>query len=76
MIANPSPFRLLGERYAVTYRDAADTVHVAGYIFIGVIVVFLLLVVGGKKLLERLERRHLAAESESSIGSDGTTMGD
>jgi len=61
---------------AHTYRDAADTVHLAGYIFIGVIVVFLLLIVGGKKLLERLEQRHLAAEPESSVGSDGTTVRD
>jgi membrane protein DedA with SNARE-associated domain len=61
---------------AHTYRDAADTVHIAGYIFIGVIVVFLILVVGGKKLLERLERRHLTAEPESPVGSGGTTVRD
>mgnify|MGYP001127303421 CR=1 FL=1 len=54
---------------AGTYRDLAESLHFAGYIFIGVMVVFLLLVVLGKKILERLERRHLvadAAEHEAS----------
>jgi len=61
---------------AHTYRDAADTVHIAGYIFIGVIVAFLLLVVASKKLLERIERRHLREEAEPSVGSDGAAMRD
>lgn len=50
---------------AGTYRELADTVHWAGYLFVGVIVLFLLLVFVGKKLLQRAEKRHLADEDES-----------
>ncbi|MFE1645172.1 DedA family protein [Microbacterium sp. P01] len=47
---------------AGTYRELADRLHYAGYIFVGVIVLFLVLVVIGKKVIERVERRHLAEE--------------
>ncbi len=47
---------------AGTYRELADRLHYAGYIFVGLIVLFLVLVVVGKKIIERLERKHLAAE--------------
>ncbi|MGN7968079.1 DedA family protein [Microbacterium sp. 22296] len=45
---------------AGTYRELADQLHYAGYIFVGILVVFLVLVFVGKKLIERAERRHLA----------------
>lgn len=44
---------------AGTYRELADRIHFAGYIFVGVIVVFLVLVVVSKKVIARIERRHL-----------------
>ena len=47
---------------AGTYRELADTVHFAGYIFVGVIVLFIVLVFIGKKVIERMERRHLHDE--------------
>ena len=50
---------------AGTYRELADRIHYAGYVFVGIIVVFLLLVYIGKKVLERIERRHLAEEQDS-----------
>lgn len=49
---------------AGTYRELADRIHYAGYVFVGIIVVFLLLVYIGKKVLERIERRHLAEEHD------------
>lgn len=55
---------------AGTYRDLADSLHFAGYIFIGALVVFLLLVVGGKKLIEHIERRHLVVESRAAETGD------
>jgi membrane protein DedA with SNARE-associated domain len=45
---------------AGTYRELADRIHFAGYIFVGVIVLFLVLVFVGKKVVERVERRHMA----------------
>jgi len=50
---------------AGTYRDLADRLHYAGYIFVGVIVLFLVLIYAGKKLIERLEHRHLAADGDA-----------
>lgn len=47
---------------AGTYRDLADQLHYAGYVFVGAIVLFLILVFAGKKLIERIERRHFDHE--------------
>ena len=50
---------------AGTYRELADRLHYAGYIFVGVIVLFLALIYAGKKLIERLEHRHLASDDDT-----------
>jgi len=41
------------------YRMLADRLHFAGYIFVGIIVVFVLLVVLVKKVLAKREERHM-----------------
>lgn len=51
---------------AGTYRELADQLHYAGYIFVGVIVVFLVLVVVTKKIIERAERKHLVDDGTST----------
>lgn len=48
---------------AGTYRELSDRIHYAGYVFVGILVVFLVLVFIGKKVIERVERRHLADEA-------------
>lgn len=54
---------------ASAYRDLADQLHYAGYIFVGVIVVFLLAVFIGKKIIERNEAAHLTV-TDSEAGPD------
>jgi membrane protein DedA with SNARE-associated domain len=49
---------------AGTYRELADRLHFAGYIFVGIIVGFLLLVFVAKKVIERAERKHLHSDEE------------
>jgi len=44
---------------AGTYRELADQLHYAGYIFVAIILVFLVLVFVSKKVIERAERKHL-----------------
>lgn len=44
---------------AGTYRELADQVHSAGYIFVAVMAAFFLLVFLGKKIVEQVEKRHL-----------------
>lgn len=52
---------------AGSFRELVDQVHFAGYIFVGVVVLFLVLLLVGKKLLGKWEARHMrAAEDESS----------
>ena len=46
---------------AGTFRELSDTIHYAGYLFVAVIAVFLVLVVTAKKIIERSERRQLVA---------------
>jgi membrane protein DedA with SNARE-associated domain len=50
---------------AGTYRELADRLHFAGYIFVGIIVVFLLLVFVSKKVIERAERKHLYEDEDA-----------
>jgi len=55
---------------AGTYRELADQLHYAGYIFVAVIVVFLVLVFVAKKIIERSERKHL----DHDPSTDGTAQ--
>jgi len=50
----------VGSVAAGSYRELSQQLHWAGYVFVGIIVVFLVAVVVGKKLLERSEARHWA----------------
>ena len=54
---------------AGTYRELADQIHYAGYIFVGVILLFVVLVFLGKKVIEKVEHRHLHGE-EHDEGPD------
>ncbi|HET6301659.1 DedA family protein [Microbacterium sp.] len=55
---------------AGTYRSLADKLHFAGYIFVGVIVLFLALVLIAKKVIERIERRHLDGDETADAASE------
>jgi membrane-associated protein len=49
----------VGAFAAGSFRDLLDQLHYAGYIFVGIIAVFLLTVFAVKRLLERAESRHM-----------------
>lgn len=51
---------------AGSYRELADQLHFAGYIFVAIIVLFLVLVFVGKKVIERIERKHLHEDEDSA----------
>lgn len=57
---------------AGTYRELADRLHVAGYIFVGIIVLFLLLVFASKKVIERMERKHFQPDLGGPDGVAGS----
>ncbi len=58
----------VGAAAAGTYRELADQLHYAGYVFVAIIVVFLVLIFVTKKIIERIERKHLdhAHEQEAA----------
>ncbi|MDD7943732.1 DedA family protein [Microbacterium sp. NE2HP2] len=56
---------------AKTYREVSDNIQYAGYLFVGVIVVFLLLAYLVKRLISRREARHLRLEEEKIRRADG-----
>lgn len=62
----------VGSAAAGTYRELADRLHYAGYLFVGIIAVFLLLVFVAKKLLSRSQERHM----DRSGGGDANTSDD
>ncbi len=49
----------VGAFAAGSFRDLLDQLHYAGYIFVGIIAVFLVTVFVAKKLIERAEGRHM-----------------
>ncbi|GAA1811969.1 DedA family protein [Agromyces neolithicus] len=59
---------------AGSYRELSRSLHWAGYVFVGIIAVFLLIVWGAKKLLIRSEARHMTAIDE--IGRRDDDFGD
>jgi len=58
---------------AGTYRELADQLHYAGYIFVAVIVVFLVLVYVAKKIIERSERKHLEHDPSTDGAAEAST---
>jgi membrane-associated protein len=65
----------VGTVAAGSYRSLSDQLHYAGYIFVGIIVVFALLVVVGKRLLSRLEARHMERPGATLEDVDRTHPG-
>lgn len=65
----------VGAAAAGTYRELADRLHSAGYIFVAIIVVFLLLALVLKRVIVRVEARHMRHEAELD-GHSQEGMGD
>jgi membrane-associated protein len=61
----------VGAAAAGSYRELADRLHQAGYVFVGIIAVFVLLVVVVKKALHRREERHMES-TDGNAGDDGS----
>ncbi len=56
---------------AGSFRELVEQVHFAGYFFVGVICLFLLIVFLGKKLIAYNERRHLHIEESAEDAREG-----
>ena len=62
----------VGAAAAGTYRELSDRLHYAGYVFVGILVVFLVAAYGAKRLISRGEARHMRSrdgdEPPSPVG--------
>lgn len=56
---------------ADSYRELSDRAHWAGYVFVGVIVGFVVLMWLVKHILQRVERRHMDGDEAGAHGADG-----
>ena len=54
----------VGALAAGSYRELSDRLHYAGYVFVGIFVVFALLVLVVKKVLAKVEARHMEHPAE------------
>jgi len=59
----------VGSAAAGGYRELSARLHTAGYLFVAAIAVFILLVIVGKKLLERAEARHMDAPGDGDVNT-------
>jgi len=61
---------------AGTYRELADQLHYAGYLFVGVIVLFIALVYVAKRVIVARESRHLRLDEDHGPDSGGDGVKD
>ncbi len=59
----------VGAFAAGSFRDLLDRLHYAGYIFVAIIAVFLVVAFIVKKLLERSEKRHMATPGDGDANT-------
>ncbi|GAB3130023.1 DedA family protein [Glaciibacter psychrotolerans] len=55
----------VGAAAAGSYRELSEQLHFAGYIFVGIIAAFSVLVFVAKRWLHRVEARHMSTDDES-----------
>ena len=60
-----------GSLAAGSYRELADQLHFAAYLFVGAIVVFVVVVFVVKKLISRNEERHMGETEEGPSSGSG-----
>jgi membrane protein DedA with SNARE-associated domain len=62
----------IGALAAGTYRELSDRIHWAGYIFVAIIVVFIVLAYVAKRIIMRNERDHIEAPDAAALPADNT----
>lgn len=70
-----SAYVSVGALAAGSYRELSDRLHWAGYVFVGIIVVFAVAVLLVKRFLQRSEERHMAVETGDDPTDDPEHQG-
>lgn len=66
----------VGAAAAGTYRELADRLHYAGYLFVGIIAVFLVLAYVAKRIIVRGEARHMSHDDPAHDDMAHDDVGD
>ncbi|MGK9147248.1 DedA family protein [Plantibacter flavus] len=69
-----SAYVSVGALAAGSYRELADQLHWAGYVFVGIIVLFAVAVLLVKRFLQRSEERHMGAASDEAAPDEPTAQ--
>jgi membrane-associated protein len=64
----------IGTVAAESYRVLADELHYAGFIFAGIIIVFLAVALLIRKILHRSQERHMDSAAESAASSEKSSL--
>jgi membrane-associated protein len=64
----------VGSAAAGSYRELSDRLHWAGYVFVGIVVAFVLLIFVGKKLLQHIEEKYMAGRDETRTNDGAGTL--
>ena len=62
-------YATVGALAAGSYRELSDTIHWAGYAFVAVIVVFIVLIFVGRTVLSRREARHMLRRGDGDVSA-------
>lgn len=65
-----SAYVSVGALAAGSYRELSDSLHWAGYVFVGIIVLFGIAVLLVKRLLQRNEERHMSSSTDGDKPDD------
>jgi membrane-associated protein len=68
-----SAYVSVGALAAGSYRELSERLHWAGYVFVGIIVVFAVVVLVVKRLLQRSEERHMHAQEDPTSPDEAST---
>lgn len=64
-----SAYVSVGALAAGSYRELSERLHYAGYVFVGIIVAFLIVIIVIKKILERSQARHMDSPGDGDVST-------
>jgi membrane protein DedA with SNARE-associated domain len=64
-----SAYVSVGALAAGSYRELSERLHYAGYVFVGIIVAFLIVILVIKKVLERSQARHMDSPGDGDVST-------
>jgi membrane-associated protein len=64
----------VGSAAAGSYRELSERLHWAGYVFVGIVAAFVLLIFLAKKVLQHIEEKYMAGRDERRTNDEAGTL--